>query len=91
MALHLREHFIHLGDFPRMARRGTISQQRVGFVQNEEGAHVAGFLEGAVDRLFRVAQITRNQVGIRFVERVHFECLGEMTRIGRSGKPCSQG
>ena len=58
MALHLREHFVDLRDFPGMARRGAIAKQRVGFVENEKGAHVGGFLEGAADRLFRITKIT---------------------------------
>jgi hypothetical protein len=68
VAVHPREHFVDLRDFPGMARRRAIAQQRVRLVENEKSALVGGFLEGAADRFFRVAEIYIREIVRRVVQ-----------------------
>jgi hypothetical protein len=40
MSFHLRQHLIDLRDLPRMLRRRSIAQPRVGFVKDQKGAQI---------------------------------------------------
>ena len=89
MALHLRQHFVDLGDLPGMLRRPSIAQQRVGFVEDEKGAKIGRLFERRGDRFFGLAKPHRAEIGEPLFQDVQIEALGEMTsvcRLSRSGR-----
>ncbi len=83
MPLHPCQHLIHLSDFPGMARRAAISQQRIRLVQNKEGAKIGGLLESGGDGLSELAEKARRQFGIALVQNLQAKLCRQMARIGR--------
>ena len=87
MPLHPRQHLVDLGDLPRLLGRSSIAQQRIGLVEDEEGAQVRRLLERRRDRLLRLAQPHRAEVGEPPLHDVQVEALGEVAGIGRLARP----
>src|SRR6202035_4047201 len=64
-----------------------VAQQRIDLVEDEEGAKVRRLLERRRDRLLRLAQPHRAQVGEPPLHDVEVEALGEVPGVGRLSRP----
>ena len=61
VALHPGQHLVHLADLPAPLREAPVGEQRVGLVEDEEGAAVARLRERGGDQLLGLPDILRHQ------------------------------
>ena len=77
LGLEPRAHRAHL---PAPVRGAPIGEQRVGFVEDEEGSGVARLGERSRDLLLGLADPGRKQIGRALVQDLEPEALGEVAR-----------
>ena len=82
MAFHPGEHLVHPPDLPAALREAPVGQQRIRFVEDQEGAAVAGFGKGVGDLALRHAHPWRKQVRAALLHRFQAQPGRQMAQKG---------